>query len=495
MNTNLMIEILDQDVLFFTDTLNPADVYVEYKLANGAICFDSVYSRTFKAFLGCRYRELSDDEEHPKFKELLEEKCDEVIYHQNNKVKIHRRIAGSLQEGITYFLADDKWRYIIVSPKGYKVQNCSKLKFIKSPLDEAQVLPKPGGKYLDLILPKLNMSKDEALLYAVFLVQSFSRSSSHFAAVISSSKGTGKSTLTKMTAEIVAPTKTGVALQPGTEDDLKTMLANTYLAAFDNTETLPTTFSNILCAAITGSKASKRKLYTNSDQVVLNLHNLVLINGIDIVPYKSDLAERSLYFELLPIDPDTRRTDSEIWDEFHRDKPLILGAIFRTLAHAMRVLPTLKVPKLHRMADAHQEMLAIAVALGIDQNAFQQILDENNKKLQEAYATNSPFVDFVLTYLQTHPRVDDPAAKVYRSMEDSLVGDRGFFPKSPSMLSRRLNEERDALFEAGYRFERLKTKDSNYIKINRIPQSQQTKAQKEAAARRAAQFHNASTER
>ena len=44
MNTNLMIEILDQDVLFFTDTLNPADVYVEYKLANGAICFDSVYN-------------------------------------------------------------------------------------------------------------------------------------------------------------------------------------------------------------------------------------------------------------------------------------------------------------------------------------------------------------------------------------------------------------------------------------------------------------------
>lgn len=96
MNTNLMIEILDQDVLFFTDTLNPADVYVEYKLANGAICFDSVYSRTFKAFLGCRYRELSDDEEHPKFKELLEEKCDESIFLQSFSTSVTaRRLVSS----------------------------------------------------------------------------------------------------------------------------------------------------------------------------------------------------------------------------------------------------------------------------------------------------------------------------------------------------------------------------------------------------------------
>jgi len=277
MNYDAINQILNEEVIFYTDTLNPTEVYVEYTLANGAICFDTVGSRTFKAFLGCRYRELDEDAERPKFKELLEEKSDEVIYWQENRVQIHKRIAGSLEDGcIIYFLADDRWRYVVVTPQDYKISKHSDLKFLKGSMDEVQVTPKKGGSYLELILPKLNMAPDDALLFAVYLIQAFSRNSSHNAAIISSAKGTGKTTLSKMLTEIVSPTKTGVAIQPSSEDDLKTMLANTYVAAFDNTSALSTTFSNILCAAITGSKAAKRKLYTNSDQVVLSLHNLYM---------------------------------------------------------------------------------------------------------------------------------------------------------------------------------------------------------------------------
>jgi len=99
MNYDAINQILNEEVIFYTDTLNPTEVYVEYTLANGAICFDTVGSRTFKAFLGCRYRELDEDAERPKFKELLEEKSDEVIYWQENRVQIHKRIAGSLEDG------------------------------------------------------------------------------------------------------------------------------------------------------------------------------------------------------------------------------------------------------------------------------------------------------------------------------------------------------------------------------------------------------------
>ncbi len=494
MNHDALQMILDDEVIFYTDAMNPDEVFVEYTLNNGAVCFEPIKSRRFAAFLSVRYRELSDEAERPDCKAALAVKEDDAIFHQENQVTIHRRVAGSLKDGITYFLADAEWRYVIVTPQGCKIRKHSELKFLKGAMDEAQVKPQKGGNYLDLILPKLNMEPDDALLFAVYLAQAFSRGSSHFAAVISSSKGTGKSTLSKMTTELIAPTKTGVAIQPSSEDDLKTMLASTYVAAFDNTATLSSTFSNLLCAAITGSKAAKRKLYTNCDQIILSLHSLVLINGIDIVPYKSDLAERSLYFELLPIKDTERRTDAEIWAEFYRDKPQILGAIFQTLVKAMQILETVKIKKLHRMADAHLEMMAIAIALGIEQAEFQRILDANHKKLQDAYATNNPFVDFVLVYLQSHPNVDGPAAKVYRAMEDSIVGDRGFFPKSPSMLSRRLNEEKDALFQAGYRFEKSKTASCNNIKISRIPQSQQTKAQKDAAARRAALLDVASSD-
>ena len=61
-----------------------------------------------------------------------------------------------------------------------------------------------------------------------------------------------------------------------------------------------------------------------------------------------------------------------------------------------------------------------------------------------------------------------------------------FFPDSPSAFSRRLNEEKDALEQVGIRFSKAKHSDANYIKLERIPKNQLTKAQKETLARKTA---------
>lgn len=237
----------------------------------------------------------------PDFSELLEIQVQNLSYRQNNTIRVHRRVAGSISSGkIAYFLADARWTTLLITADGCKKGRSKKLKFLRVPLDDEQVEPQSGGNLLKLMAKYVNMAHDEFILFVVYLVQGFSRSSSHFCAILSSSKGTGKSTLTKLIRAIIDPAKSGVALMPGNEGDLKTLLANSYLVCFDNTAALSAKISNVLCAAITGSKEAKRKLYTDADQVVLNLHNMVVINGIDIVPYKSDLAERSLLFELLP---------------------------------------------------------------------------------------------------------------------------------------------------------------------------------------------------
>lgn len=281
---------------------------------------------------------------------------------------------------------------------------------------------------------------------------------------------------------------------PSSESDLKTLLGNSYLVCFDNTAALSTPFSNLLCAAITGSKEAKRKLYTDCDQIILNLHNLVVLNGIDIIPYKSDLSERSLLFELLAIPKEKRKTDSEFWREFSADRPQILGAIFSVLSKAMAILPNITATKLHRMADANEEMIAIAEALGISQEDFQKILWDNNKKLQEAYTQNNPFVDAVVSYIVAHGSINKPATAVYREIIDATPGNHRFFPDSPSSLSRRLNEEKDALEKAGIRFHRYKRSDANYISLEKIAKSQQTKSQKANLARKADLLGIASTE-
>ena len=255
------------------------------------------------------------------------------------------------------------------------------------------------------------------------------------------------------------------------------MLSNTYLATLDNTEPLSTAFSNILCSAITGAAEPRRTLYTTNDLTLLNLHNLILINGIDAIPRKSDLIDRALCFELKGISKKDRKTDAEIWGTFNRDKPKILGAMFDTLSKAMEILPTMQVAETYRMSDAHREMTAIAIALGIQQEVFQRIMDNNRKKLQDAYAEHNDFVSFVITYMRKHLSVDVSVTTLYKNMRENIVGSDLFFPKSPSALSWKLNEEREAILLAGYKFECRKEKDANYIKIWKVPKNQQTKAQ------------------
>ena len=484
-NIDVIKQIFKEDVTFFTDKVNPNHVMVEYPKANGVRCFTSSEGPEFRSFLYVRYCELADEDLcPPDIFDYAEAKEHRAIYLQDNPVTVNRRVAGNLAKGkIVYFLADSKWRSVAVTAKAWKILQSKNTKFLRSQFDEAQAEPVGGGDLLSLLRPFINLDKDDFILFAAFLVQSFSRSSSHYAAIISSSKGTGKSTLTKLYRSLVDPSQSDAALTPSSEGDLKTQLADSYVACFDNTAALSSKYSDILCSAITGTKAAKRKLYTNADQVVLSLHNVIVINGIDIVPRKSDLADRSLLFELRSIPEEKRRTDSEFWGAFEGQKAEVLGAIFDTLVKAMAILPKLTFSKLPRMADAFQEMTAIAVALGISQSEFERIFNANRRKLQSAYMQSSPLVECVLEYMRAHPNVNESAASFYQKLYASIVGSTKFFPGSPSQLSRKLKEEQDALYAAGYEFSRDRVGGYGVIKIRSIPKSQQTKAQREHAQR------------
>lgn len=496
-NEKLMHEILEDEVVFYYDLDNPSCVYVEYTLYNGSIAFEPIESKMFEAFLGIMYRSRSGEYLLPDYSKLLAIESQTLLYnHAENGVKVNRRVAGSISKGrIAYFLADDTWTTMMIKGSGWKKGRSRKLKFFKDKFDDAQVMPVGGGDLLGQLRKYVNMDDESFILFVVYIVQAFSRYSSHFAAIISSSKGTGKTTLTKVMRALIDPSKTGATLMPSGEGDLKNLLGNSYMVCFDNTATLSGKFSNILCAAITGSKEAKRKLYTDCDQIVMNLHNLVVLNGINIVPYKSDLAERSLLFELQPISKQQRKTDDDFWNDFENDRAGIVGAIFDTLSKAIEFLPSVQRKGLHRMADANMEMIAIAMALGYSQDEFQNILDSNKKKLQDAYNQMSPFVDFVAYYMRGKTDVNMAAEALYKDMQSQIIGSPKFFPESPSALSRKLNLEKEALLTIGYEFSKgEKKRDHNYLVIRRIPDSRLTKKQTELKSRRRELLEDASTE-
>jgi len=212
---------------------------------------------------------------------------------------------------------------------------------------------------------------------------------------------------------------------------------------------------------------------------VLSLHNFLILNGIDIVPYKSDLAERSLYFSLLPIAPENRIPDSEFWDNFHAARPLIMGAIFDSLAKAIALYDSVQTKKLHRMADAHKEMLAIALALGISEDEFNRILDANKTHLENTYAENNAFVASISDYFASNGPITGQATSVYEEIRH-FVGNQKSFPNSASAFTRKLELEHEALNRVGLEFTKIRdSTNDNRCKLaihkKGIPPSMSTK--------------------
>jgi len=461
----IIIPILT-DMDFFVAENDQTSVYVRFKNAYNQLRLLTVDDETFVSYVYDAFCAKAEVFIPPPIEGYVKYFQRYAIAHcQENRIELNRRMAGNLQNTIGYFLANDNWQTVVVRSNGWRIGISKHFHFLRMPSDLPQCTPVPGGNLLQLLHPYVNLNEDSFLLFVIHMVQCFSKTSAHFAMILTSDKGSGKTTTSKLFRALVDPSKADVNPLSKSEDELKVLLANNYVVCIDNANRgISENYSNILCSAITGAVEARRKLYTTSEQVLLTLRNIVIINGLNAVPRKSDLAQRSLIFELQPIDASLRKSDSAFWAAFNKDKPKILGAIFDTLVKAMNIFPTLKFEKRHRMASCYEEMVAISLALGISQTKFDQLLLQNNNRMQELRA-DDPFVDAIRDFMRDKKELTDSVSNVYTAVRDSLVGSSRNFPLSPSAFSRRLNDERESLWTTGIEFVITDGADTNKLTI------------------------------
>ena len=152
---------------------------------------------------------------------------------------------------------------------------------------------------------------------------------------------------------------------------------NGYFVTFDNLSSLSRKISDILAVAVTGGSFSKRALYRNADEIVLDLKAIVAVNGVSLVAKESDLLDRSVILTLKRIAPDKVLTEEELWAEFEKDRPKMLGACFNVLAAALNDMEEVQVRNKIRMADFHVACVKVGRVLGISEEEVSDILWEN----------------------------------------------------------------------------------------------------------------------
>jgi hypothetical protein len=94
-----------------------------------------------------------------------------------------------------------------------------------------------------------------------------------------------------------------------------------------------------------------RQLYTDQDEVLFDAARPVILNGIEDVVTRPDLADRGLFVTLPSISEAQRRPEKELWREFELSRPRILGALLDAASRGLRALPRVHLDRLPRMAD------------------------------------------------------------------------------------------------------------------------------------------------
>jgi hypothetical protein len=169
--------------------------------------------------------------------------------------------------------------------------------------------------------------------------------------VLSGEQGSAKSTFSAILRALLDPNTARLRALPREDRDLFIAASNGHVLAFDNVSGLPAWISDTLCRLATGGGFAMRQLYTDQDEILFDAARPVILNSIEDIVTRPDLADRAIFLTLEPIPEERRRPEAELWADFEAERPRILGVLLDAVMQGLRRLPETRLEKLPRMAD------------------------------------------------------------------------------------------------------------------------------------------------
>lgn len=373
---------------------------------------------------------------------------------------LHNRVAWH-DNAIWYDLSDEKWRAVKITESGWEVTEHPPILFKREAHQQPQILPQRGGS-LSLLHPFVNL-KDEShhVLLDAYLVSCFIPSIPHPILNVFGSQGAAKSTLSRMLRQLVDPSSLPLLTFPSGQGELVQILAHHWYPFFDNVTDISDGVSDDLCRGVTGGGFSKRKLYTDEDDIILQFKRPIGLNGINLAAKNSDLLDRSLLLELERIPTHKRKKESLLWPEFERNIPLIIGAVFDVLSKALRLRHTISLDNPPRMADFAEWGCVIAEAEGHPRDTFLDTYLANINRQHEEVINEDMLALAVLSFMESRTEWDGSATDLLDELNTAagllkIPAYSKAWPKAANQLSHRLNILKTNLLEVGIQYESVK---------------------------------------
>lgn len=293
-------------------------------------------------------------------------------------------------DGIYIDLGNDKWEAVEITAKGWNVVRDPAVRFRRSRSMQPLPLPARTGSILKL-RSLINVGDDRNwILLLCWLAAACRPQGPYPLLILQGEQGSAKSTTAKLLRRIIDPATAPLRTPPREERDLLIAANNSWVVAYDNMSSIPQWLSDALCRLATGGGFSTRELYTDTDEVILDLTRPVILNGIDHLAERPDLADRSIILNLPRIEETARRDEAELYMAFDRELPHILGALFSCVAAALVRLPEVRLYRKPRMADFALWATAAEEALGFQSGAFMSAYSRNRAEAVQETLESDP---------------------------------------------------------------------------------------------------------
>lgn len=367
---------------------------------------------------------------------------------RQRKGEVWVRVAP-VPDGVEIDLGDETHDRIRLTPGEVSIiKTGSTVRFVRP--NTMLPMPRPATQGdLSLLDKYVNVSAMDLVLFKAYLsytlVRPKSSSSKYVLLSLLGGQGTGKTTLCKNILQaLLDPSSVGVQKLPSNAQDLAIVIQNSHLAVFDNLRDLSDRMSDDLCKACTGGAVVSRKLYTNSEQHVTELHGAVALNGIYPFIDQPDLAQRTLSVALKPIAPSDRRTDAALMEELSRDMPAIFRGLLDLAANIFARLPAVKLLHAERMVEFSQWLGAMELVCDVPPGVYQQLFSASIAEGQLDSIQSNTLCVAVMDFAFENGQKGwsgTPSALLEALGEATFDGARDReWPKNPIALSKRLGQ-------------------------------------------------------
>lgn len=355
-------------------------------------------------------------------------------------------------EGSIYLdLGDPSWQAVRITRDDWDVVSSVPVKFRRPNGLKALPLPVRGGS-LDELRPFLNLPPDsnEFVLIVAWLLGALRGRGPYSCLVFNGEQGGGKSTATRVAGRLLDPSACELRGEPHDVRDLMIASNNGHAIRLDNLSTIRPWLSDALCRLATGGGFATRELYSDSQELLINVQRPVIVNSIVEVVVRPDLLDRSIVIRLPHLSDGQRKTEREFWTDFDEAQPRILGALLDAAVVGLQREDSVQLDAVPRMADFARWVVAAEPALPWQPGDFLRAYRQNRVGAVQALLDGDAVADAVRdmgTWCGT-------ATDLLNELQSR--GARVFTPRQAAAEVRRLapalrQSNIEVNFEAGYR--------------------------------------------